>query len=336
MFCRKCGSELKEGAKFCTKCGAPVAPLNQGVNPEIKKSMIPEVKSETEPDIKLSAEPEVNSEIKPEAGNGVKSEVRRDTVSDVQSGNYDEKIRKAQSGLRKSPDNNRMLTVIMIIVLVVAVLVASAAAIYLLKPEWLGLGDNGKANQVEVDSEEGEDEKEEVEDGAEESDDDIDNAVIAETPAPETNAVEAEVEPEEEEIVFEDWDIDIESECASIKSMASDYENCLGNYKKYTFEDGNIIAYVQEGIPVKVIVKKGYKNWNFNREYYGVDSFYTKIYDDMGTRELFYSGSKLCRIIDENGITHDYNSENWDEYNELAEKADQDKREIKQFIRDNI
>ena len=24
MFCEKCGSELKENARFCEKCGAPV------------------------------------------------------------------------------------------------------------------------------------------------------------------------------------------------------------------------------------------------------------------------------------------------------------------------
>lgn len=29
MFCRNCGTELKEGAKFCPKCGTPATPVQQ-------------------------------------------------------------------------------------------------------------------------------------------------------------------------------------------------------------------------------------------------------------------------------------------------------------------
>lgn len=43
MFCRKCGKEVKQGAKFCVKCGTPIsgdAPLSQnvGTSVEIKKT----------------------------------------------------------------------------------------------------------------------------------------------------------------------------------------------------------------------------------------------------------------------------------------------------------
>ena len=27
MFCKNCGTQLKEGAKFCPKCGTPVTPM---------------------------------------------------------------------------------------------------------------------------------------------------------------------------------------------------------------------------------------------------------------------------------------------------------------------
>lgn len=34
MFCRKCGQEVKQGAKFCIKCGTPVAPQPQPQQPQ--------------------------------------------------------------------------------------------------------------------------------------------------------------------------------------------------------------------------------------------------------------------------------------------------------------
>ena len=37
MFCRKCGAKLKDSAKFCGKCGAPVA---IAVAPEEKPKLI--------------------------------------------------------------------------------------------------------------------------------------------------------------------------------------------------------------------------------------------------------------------------------------------------------
>ncbi len=33
MYCRKCGKELQEGARFCPSCGAEVAPAAQGSQP---------------------------------------------------------------------------------------------------------------------------------------------------------------------------------------------------------------------------------------------------------------------------------------------------------------
>ena len=336
MFCRKCGNELKDGVKFCTKCGTPVTPAVT-VNPASNDSN--PVKPVQQPVQKTVIRSDERAEELPEQKCSQQEAGRLPEKKTEHRASADGRTKRtpASRNSRKN-ENNKLLTIIMIIVLVVAILVAAAAAIYLLKPEWFGLDDKTNVVEIEDESEEGEEDETSDDDDSEAGKD----GGSAEEPAeevPEATEETAEAaaeEPVEEEVVFEEWDLDVGKECASISSMVSDYESCLGNYKKYTMEDGNIIAYVQEGIPVKVIVKKGYKNWNYSREYYGVDSFYTKIYDDMGTRELYYSGSKLCRIIDENGIAHDYNSENWAEYNELAEKADKDKSEIKQFIRDNI
>ena len=42
MYCRKCGQELKTGAKFCTKCGTPAAEMPSGQAPSVKQNQ-PEI-----------------------------------------------------------------------------------------------------------------------------------------------------------------------------------------------------------------------------------------------------------------------------------------------------
>ena len=66
MFCRKCGAELriKAGAKFCGKCGTPIAaPKTSAPEKEPKSNLkstiwTPEPKPEPKPASKKSAEPE--------------------------------------------------------------------------------------------------------------------------------------------------------------------------------------------------------------------------------------------------------------------------------------
>ena len=41
MFCSKCGMKMKEGAKFCSSCGAPVAVKRNTVVPEDKNVSSP-------------------------------------------------------------------------------------------------------------------------------------------------------------------------------------------------------------------------------------------------------------------------------------------------------
>lgn len=37
MFCKNCGNELKEGVKFCSKCGTPVGVIQTSENQEVPK-----------------------------------------------------------------------------------------------------------------------------------------------------------------------------------------------------------------------------------------------------------------------------------------------------------
>lgn len=348
MFCRKCGNELKEGVKFCTKCGNPVAPTGQ-TGLEVKKIQHVQVgqNDNGQQEQKIDRTVYLDGNQITDKDNTNQNIERRDKSKPdriKQEGSSKKEAatrKKAVAGkpVRKN-DSNRLLTIIMIIVLVVALLVAAAATVYLLKPEWLGMDGNGKANtHIEDD---GDDEDDSEDDDEPEDDDDSDDEDSGtEKPTDDDKATPTPTptptpEPTPEPVVYEDWDLDIGEECKWVKSMCNDYDNNLGHYKKVTLADGDIIAYVQNGTPVKIIVKKGYNGWNYNREYYGVDAFYTKIYDDTGTRELYYSGGRLCRLIDEKGAVHDYNSADWAEYDEVGVKASEDKTEIKDLVLNNL
>ena len=40
MFCKNCGNELKEGVKFCSKCGTPVGVIQTSENQEVPKAAV--------------------------------------------------------------------------------------------------------------------------------------------------------------------------------------------------------------------------------------------------------------------------------------------------------
>ncbi len=45
MFCRKCGTSIEEGARFCGECGEPVTPTSHIINDNSKKTMTSEEKT---------------------------------------------------------------------------------------------------------------------------------------------------------------------------------------------------------------------------------------------------------------------------------------------------
>ena len=47
MFCSKCGNQIKDGFKFCPKCGAPVYVNKEAPDSEVKKEEVEEVANET-------------------------------------------------------------------------------------------------------------------------------------------------------------------------------------------------------------------------------------------------------------------------------------------------
>lgn len=58
MFCTKCGNQIKDGFKFCPKCGTPVYVEKEKVESDVK-AQIEDVKEETS-----KKEPEVENDVK--------------------------------------------------------------------------------------------------------------------------------------------------------------------------------------------------------------------------------------------------------------------------------
>lgn len=77
MFCRKCGAEIRPGAKFCVKCGTPVAapkavvPMEEEAKTDLPKIEMPEeelpkIEMPEEESVKISLEKAVEEEKLPE------------------------------------------------------------------------------------------------------------------------------------------------------------------------------------------------------------------------------------------------------------------------------
>lgn len=134
----------------------------------------------------------------------------------------------------------------------------------------------------------------------------------------------------EAEPAMEVWDIDIESEAASIYSWCYETDQTLEHYQYYDF--GDIACYVTNGVPVKIMVKKGYDGWNYSREYYGHDIFYVRVYNINENHEFLFSESKLMRYIDEVDTVHDYGCVDWYDYEAMGERVSKERSEIVEFI----
>ncbi|MGM9601628.1 MAG: zinc-ribbon domain-containing protein [Faecousia sp.] len=91
MFCSKCGNQLKEGDRFCAKCGAPV----------VKK---------TEPQEKHAAEPEYS--LAPAAGSAEAQPVKHRTAASVQ--------KKSKKGLAIGLSIGGVLIAVLAVVLIFA------------------------------------------------------------------------------------------------------------------------------------------------------------------------------------------------------------------------
>lgn len=96
MFCVKCGTELIDGAKFCTNCGAAVIVKSVAVESE---SQVKEIQADTQPEIKTEIQTETESVVQSESQPESEPET---TVEETTVGAYQSESQSEQTDSQPS------------------------------------------------------------------------------------------------------------------------------------------------------------------------------------------------------------------------------------------
>ena len=119
----------------------------------------------------------------------------------------------------------------------------------------------------------------------------------------EVSDIAEERESENEKPVL---DIVVEDEVKQIREWFYGTQNSLDSYEQST--SGNVTYYLEDGIPVKIVVKKGTDGWNYAREYYyhGGVFYFAFIFNGGDEHRLYFKEDQMIRYIDQNKSTYDY------------------------------
>lgn len=88
MFCTKCGFEIKDGYKFCPKCGTPAYVEQEEPKCEMKKEVVDEVTKEV--NVSVDSEPVIESseKVKKTTKAKTKSTIKESRVDSKSMNNY--------------------------------------------------------------------------------------------------------------------------------------------------------------------------------------------------------------------------------------------------------
>lgn len=113
----------------------------------------------------------------------------------------------------------------------------------------------------------------------------------------------AEEESEDEKPVL---DINVEDEVKQIREWFYGTQDSLGSYEQSTSD--NVTFYLEDGVPVKIVVKKGTDGWDYAREYYyhGGEFYFAFIYAGSDEHRLYFKDDQMIRYIDQDKNTYDY------------------------------
>lgn len=101
-------------------------------------------------------------------------------------------------------------------------------------------------------------------------------------------------------------DINVEDEVKQIREWFYGTQDSLGSYEQSTSD--NVTFYLEDGIPVKIVVKKGTDGWDYAREYYYHDGefYFAFIYAGSDEHRLYFKDDQMIRYIDQDKNTYDY------------------------------
>lgn len=322
IVCSNCGTVLAADMRFCNRCGTPVSQ--------------PESVQPSEPEPVKFAEPEPVPQYTaplPEIPEAPASQYTSPLpeIPPMPAG---------QTAPAPAPQGKKPNLALVIILAVIGAIVLFGGSfllteyfVYHVTPmELLGFGSSEDEEDEESDdAESAEDkkkkdknkEKDEEEDADEQAAEADEAATIVEAePAPaatEAPTPEPTPEPTPTPYVWEDWDLNFNSEQSSVDDWVKSCRKNKGHYKKHDYSD--TYYYTQDGNPVIIGAKKDVNGWKYNREYVGAGIYYVEMDDGYQTTQKFYfAEGKLFRVIDEDGSVHDYASPGWEDYNEIGER----------------
>ena len=113
----------------------------------------------------------------------------------------------------------------------------------------------------------------------------------------------AEEEPEDDKPVP---DIVVEDEVKQIREWFYETQNNIDSYEQSTSD--HVTFYLEGGVPVKIVVKKGTDDWDYAREYYYHDGecYFAFIYNGGDEHRLYFKEDQMIRYIDQDKNTYDY------------------------------
>ena len=126
---------------------------------------------------------------------------------------------------------------------------------------------------------------------------------------------EAATEPQAAEVTEENpieqqseiiLDINVDEEVTQIRAWFYETQNKLNSYSSE--DDGDVLRYYDNGYLIKMVVDKGYHNWDYTREYYFHDGelYFAFMFDGSEEHRLYFKNNQLIRYIDENKNTYNY------------------------------
>ncbi|NLG03072.1 MAG: zinc ribbon domain-containing protein [Clostridia bacterium] len=132
------------------------------------------------------------------------------------------------------------------------------------------------------------------------------------------------------------WNLDIDREVEYTHSM---YQDIMSNLDHYEYHDfGDYYCYVTNGVPVVIVVKEGYNDIGYEREYIGMDIFYVTLSKKLvNSYEFFFADHQLYRCIDyKNNSTHIYADEEWETYEEMSRQLITERAALAEDIKNRL
>lgn len=286
MYCVKCGHLCKDGAKFCSKCGAPLSSTGKASDTKERES---EYSAESG---SFSAKPEVGTNA-------------ADIVSEPKAGtDTDGGNRKRRKGIR--------------VAVIIVILAAAAVALFAIYSVWTGKHDSGDPeteNIAEVSAEEENEPEEDIDDEPEEADDSW-KQVYIDYINELTETEDEESEKHEYSLIYVD-DNDIPELYATCMYMAEGDRICTVN------DDGQIEEINLNRTGGSCYIERGglISDYNGNMGYFILnlyslcDGEFTDLYGDIGevTIDMDEDGYETYTYLWEGDVvTEEQFYDNWD------------------------